>query len=131
MRELKKILYVEDQKDIQMIAKAALETIGEYELMICSSGIEALAQIVEFKPDLLLLDVMMPGMDGPATLKEIKKRDDVKNIPVIFMTAKVLPSEIDQLMSMGAISIVPKPFDPVTLANNIQQIWNEYFSSNP
>lgn len=131
MRELKKILYVEDQKDIQMIAKAALETIGEYELMICSSGIEALAQIVEFNPDLLLLDVMMPGMDGPATLKEIKKRDDVKNIPVIFMTAKVLPSEIDQLMSMGAISIVPKPFDPVTLANNIQQIWNEYFSSNP
>ena len=130
MRELKKILYVEDQKDIQMIAKAALETIGGYELMICSSGIEALAQIAEFTPDLLLLDVMMPGMDGPATLMEIKKRDDAKNIPVMFMTAKVLPSEIDQLMSMGAISIIPKPFDPVTLANNIQQIWNEHFASN-
>ena len=126
MPELKKILYVEDQRDIQLIAKVALTSISDYELMLCSSGEEALANMAEFAPDLLLLDVMMPGMDGPAILKEIKRSDDLKNIPVIFITAKVLPNEIDDLMSMGVLGVIAKPFDPVSLGENIQQIWNEY-----
>ena len=130
MSELRKILYVEDQLDIQIIAKMSLESIAGYELKVSSSGEEALQVIEAFSPDLLLLDVMMPGIDGPGTLAEIRKIDKVSNTPVIFMTAKVLPNEIDELMSLGALSVISKPFDPVTLGQSIQAIWDEYVSHN-
>jgi two-component system, OmpR family, response regulator len=122
---LNKILYVEDQKDIQMIAEYALTTIANYTVKICSSGNEALAEIETFSPDLLLLDVMMPGLDGPETLQEIRKLASYKNTPAIYMTAKILPNEIDDLMSQGAIAIISKPFDPVTLGGEIQALWDK------
>lgn len=122
MNPLKKILYVEDQKDIQMIAEYALTAIANYTVKTCNSGDEALAEIEAFSPDLLLLDVMMPGLDGPETLQEIRKLPSYKNTPAIYMTAKILPNEIDDLMSHGAIGIIPKPFDPVTLGDEIQVI---------
>lgn len=120
MTPLIKILYVEDQKDIQMIAEYALATIANYTVKTCNNGDEALAEIESFSPDLLLLDVMMPGLDGPETLQEIRKLPSFKNTPAIYMTAKILPNEIDDLMSQGAIGIIPKPFDPVTLGDEIQ-----------
>lgn len=121
---LKKILYVEDQKDIQIIAEYALAAISGYTVKTSNSGIEALAEIEAFEPDLLLLDVMMPGLDGPSTLQEIRKLDAYKNTPAIFMTAKILPNELADLMSQGAIAVIPKPFDPVTLGSEIQVIWD-------
>lgn len=130
MANLKKILYVEDQKDIQLIVQVALESISNYDLTICSGGEEALTIVSELSPDLLLLDVMMPDMDGPTLLAEIRKREDLKKIPVIFITAKVLPNEIDALMSLGALSVIEKPFNPVTLGNNIQAIWDNYIAPN-
>lgn len=123
MTELKRILYVEDEPDIQAVAKIALEKIGGFELQIHSLGKEAVANAVIFAPDLLLLDVMMPDMDGPATLKALKALPELENTPVIFMTAKVQPSEVEEYKTLGALDVISKPFDPMTLAEQIKSIW--------
>ncbi len=124
VEDLKRILYVEDQLDIQMIARVALESISHFELKISSGGEEALQCIEAFSPQLLLLDVMMPGLDGPQTLEQARKLPGFENIPVIFMTAKVLPSEIESLMALGALGVIQKPFDPVSLGDEIRALWD-------
>ncbi|WP_444997254.1 response regulator [Aliikangiella sp. IMCC44359] len=123
MTKLQKILYVEDEIDIQKVAQLALEMVGQLTVKVCSSGEEALSEVIEFNPDLILLDVMMPGMDGPTTLKEIRNLPSLENIPVAFMTAKVQPSEIEHFKSLGALDVIAKPFDPMELANQVQAIW--------
>ncbi|MGD8483661.1 MAG: response regulator, partial [Thioalkalispiraceae bacterium] len=100
-------------------------SVGGFDVSICSSGEEALQSAAQFAPQLLLLDVMMPGMDGPTTLSELHKQDELRDIPAIFMTAKVQPQEIEQLLTYGAIGVVAKPFDPMTLSDTIRKIWNE------
>ena len=120
---LKKILYVEDEADIQTIAKLALESVGGFEVMVCGSGAEALEQAPKFKPDIMLLDVMMPGMDGPDTLVALLKIESLKNTPSIFLTAKALPGEIENYKNLGALDVIPKPFDPMTLADQVKDIW--------
>ena len=124
-KELKRILYVEDEPDIQAVARIALESVGGFILEVCSSGFEALEKCANFNPDLLLLDVMMPGMDGVSTLKELRKQPGLDNVPAMFMTAKVRPSEIEQLRQEGAIDVIPKPFDPMTLSDQIRKIWED------
>lgn len=127
MTELKRILYAEDEPDIQAVAKIALETVGSFELKICNNGEEALANAVSYAPDLLLFDVMMPGMDGPTAYQAIKELPELANTPVIFMTAKVQPAEVTEYKNMGAIDVIAKPFDPMTLAEQIQTIWQQYY----
>ena len=125
-KELKRILYVEDEPDIQSIARIALENVGGFTVEICSSGFEAIEKGPDFKPDLLLLDVMMPGMDGVSTLQELRKQSGLANTPAMFMTAKVRPSEIEQLRQQGAIDVIPKPFDPMTLSENLKSLWTKH-----
>ena len=125
MSELCKIMYVEDQPDIQMVAKVALESVGGFEVLICSGGEEALEKVINFDPDLILLDVMMPGMDGPTTKVELGKIPETSAIPVIFMTAKIQPSEVAEYKNLGALEVIPKPFDPMTLSDQIKDIWNQ------
>lgn len=125
MAELKKILYVEDEPDIQMIARVALENVGGFELCVCSSGVEALEKAASFAPDLLLLDVMMPGMDGPTTLGELRKLPSLAKTPVMFMTAKVQPQEVEFLKSLDVADVIAKPFDPMGLAKNIRDSWKK------
>lgn len=120
---LERILYVEDEPDIQAVAKLALELVGGYQVKICSSGQEALDALGGFAPDLILLDVMMPGMDGPTTLQNLRADPATAAIPVIFLTAKVQPSEVARFQSLGALNVIAKPFDPMTLAAEIRQIW--------
>jgi len=119
---MEKILYVEDQEDIQEIAKLALVNLGGYNVKICSSGEEALKEMESFNPDLFLLDVMMPNMDGPQTLCEIRKNTAFAKTPVIFMTAKVQPEEISEYIALGIVGVINKPFDPMTLANEIREL---------
>ena len=126
MAELKRILYAEDEPDIQAIAIIALETVGGFELKICNSGEDALANAVSYAPDLLLFDVMMPGMDGPAAFKAIKELPGLADTPAIFMTAKVQPTEVAEYKDMGAIDVIAKPFDPMTLAEQIKTIWQQH-----
>ena len=123
MAELNKILYVEDEPDIQAIAQIALENVGGFERKICNSGKEAIHEAPAFSPDLILLDVMMPGMDGPTTLQELRKLPQLSNTPVMFMTAKVQPQEIAYFKSLGAIEVIAKPFDPMKLSDTIKQAW--------
>jgi CheY-like chemotaxis protein len=85
----------------------------------------SLKQVNSFSPDLLLLDVMMPEMDGPTTLKALRQIPGTLPTPVIFMTAKVQPAEVEELRTLGALDVIAKPFDPMTLADQIKKIWNE------
>jgi len=125
MTQTKKILFVEDQEDIQAVARIALETVGGFTVEICSNGSLALTRALEFKPDLLLLDVMMPGMDGPETLKKLRELKQTADTPVIFMTAKVQQNEVESLMKLGARGVISKPFDPMKLADSIREILEE------
>lgn len=120
---LNRILYVEDEADIQAVAKLALEMVGGFTVKICSSGEEALREAADFSPELLLLDVMMPGMDGPTTLKCLREIPSLATVPAVFMTAKVQPAEIAHYKTLGARDVIPKPFDPMTLADQVRTIW--------
>lgn len=126
MSALKRILYVEDEPDIQTVAKLALEMVGGFTVKICSFGEEALREAEDFSPDMILLDVMMPGMDGPATLKALRERPALQDTPVAFMTAKVQPAEVAHYKSLGALDVIPKPFDPMTLAGQVLAIWEQH-----
>ena len=115
------VLYVEDEQDIRDVAEFALEDEG-FELNSFGSGQEALDNAQSLKPDLLLLDVMLPGMDGPTTLSKLRTIPGYENIPTIFMTAKVQPQEVIELKALGALDVIAKPFDPITLADDIHAI---------
>ncbi len=125
---LERILYVEDETDIQAVASLALEGVGGFTLCTCSSGAEAVAAVADFRPDLLLLDVMMPGMDGPATLEAIRALPGTADIPVVFMTARVQAHEVAALNALGAIDVIAKPFDPMTLAEHLRRSWARHFA---
>lgn len=120
---LERILYVEDEPDIQAVAKLALEMIGGYQVLICSGGQDALDKVGGFAPDLILLDVMMPGMDGPTTLQQLRADAATGAIPVIFLTAKVQPSDVAHYQALGALDVIAKPFDPMRLAMQVRAIW--------
>lgn len=122
---LQRILMVEDDPDIQTITKFTLEAVGGFNVEVCGEGRCALETVRTFNPDLILLDVMMPGLDGPGVLKQLRANTDTSQIPVIFMTAKAQPSEIAQFKQLGAVDVIPKPFDPMTLSDNIRTIWKE------
>ena len=122
-RELTRILYVEDDPDIQAISMMVLETISGFTVEPCASGSEALQKAVAFQPDLVLLDVMMPGMDGPETLKGLRSFPELQSTPVVFMTAKVQPQEVRGYLDLGAVGVIAKPFDPMTLAQELRDIW--------
>ncbi|MBI1211157.1 MAG: response regulator [Alphaproteobacteria bacterium] len=121
---VKHIACIDDDEDILRVAELTLELIGGYKVTTFSSGEEALDGLAAVSPDLVLLDVMMPKLDGPATLLAMREREDLKCLPVIFLTAKIQPSERRQYEAMGAAGILAKPFDPATLADDIQRIWH-------
>lgn len=121
--ELQRILYVEDDADIRAVAELALETVGGFSVKSCSSGQEALLEGPDFAPELILLDVMMPGMDGPSTFHAMQQIPALQGKPVVFMTAKVQTEEIAFYRKLGAVEVIPKPFDPMTLADQIRDIW--------
>jgi len=123
MDKLTRILYVEDEPDIQTVARLALEALGGFTVEICNSGDEALQRAPGFQPQLILLDVMMPVMDGPGTLKMLRALPQFARTPVIFMTAKVQPGEVANYLGLGAVDVIPKPFDPMTLSKQVEAIW--------
>lgn len=120
---LQKILYVEDDDDIRTITVMALEMIGNFEVSAHSSGTTAIAGGEAFAPDLILLDVMMPGMDGPATLAGLRKQPALAGVPAVFFTAKAQPEEVARLRGLGAVDVLAKPFDPQALPDTLRRIW--------
>lgn len=124
-QKLEKILVVDDDHDILEIVKLALSGVGNFSIEACSSGKEALEKVGANKPQLIMLDVMMPDMDGPTTLRKIRENPSLTDIPVIFLTAKVQKHEVEQFKKLGAVNVIPKPFDPMTLAETVAGIWSE------
>jgi CheY-like chemotaxis protein len=120
---LTSVLYVDDEPDIREVVELSLNLVSGIAVKTCGSGSAALQLLPSFLPDLVLLDVMMPGLDGPATLTQMRSNAALKHIPVVFMTAKALPQEVDRFMSLGAVGVISKPFDPMQLAARVQEIW--------
>ncbi len=123
MSGLQRILYVEDEADIRQVAQLALEAVGGFTVKLCASGEEAINEAAAFAPDMILLDVMMPGMDGPSTLAALREQPALAAVPVAFMTAKVQPSEVEHYRFLGARDVIAKPFDPMTLAEQVRTVW--------
>lgn len=123
-QSLKRILYVEDEDDIRAIATMSLEAVGGFEVVACACGAAAVAAAPSAAADLILLDVMMPSMDGPATLEALRALPATANTPVIFMTAKVQASEIAQYLALDALQVIAKPFDPMRISDDILKIWD-------
>lgn len=123
MNQPNRILYVEDEADIRVVAEISLEVVGGFTLVSCASGQEALDCAERARPDLLLLDMMMPGMDGLSTLRALREHPATADTPAIFMTAKVQAAEIANLKAAGALDVIPKPFDPMALPGLIRSIW--------
>lgn len=126
MTTLTRILCVDDEEDILSITQVALEALGGYTVCTCSSGATAIRAAAGFAPQLLLLDVMMPVLDGPATLSALRALPSTATTPVVFMTAKVQRQEIEQLERLGAVGVIAKPFDPMTLPDQLRAIWQRY-----
>jgi len=126
MPELERILCVEDDPDIQAVIQLALEMVGGFTVKLCASGLAALDDVASFQPDLILLDVMMPGLDGPGTLAALRQLPAAATLPVIFMTAKVQPDEVAHFLSLGALAVIAKPFDPMMLAQDIRALWRQH-----
>ncbi|MBV8939546.1 MAG: response regulator [Alphaproteobacteria bacterium] len=122
---LTRIMLVDDEPDIRTVAKLALEMLGSYTVKDCASGDTALSEIKSFAPQIILLDVMMPNMDGPTTLRALRALPEAKDVPAIFMTAKVQPQEVEQYLSMGAVAVISKPFDPMTLSAQVENAWKQ------
>jgi two-component system OmpR family response regulator len=121
--DLTRILYVEDEDDIRTVTVRALKAVGGFTVVACSSGEEALGAAPGAGADMILLDGMMPGMDGPATLAALRNIPATASTPVVFLTAKVQPSEVDQFLRLGAVDVVSKPFDPMALPARLREIW--------
>jgi CheY-like chemotaxis protein len=121
---LNRILHVDDDEDIRTVTRIALEVVGGFTVLQCNSGQEALARAEAFAPDLILLDVMMPGIDGEQTFQKLREIPTLVDLPIVFATAKVHEQSMTQLFAIGAAGVVAKPFDPIELPNTLRSIWN-------
>lgn len=119
---IQKVLLVDDDPRIRKIAQISLEGVGGWTVSLVASGFEAIEVAKKEKPDVILLDVMMPEMDGPTTLAKIRENAEIASIPVIFFTAKVQKQELDSYLALGAAGIISKPFDPMKLPSEIREI---------
>jgi len=120
---LRRVTHVDDEPDIRAITELACTTIGGFELDSCASGEEALERIPRFRPDLILLDVMMPGMDGIETFRRLRMIGKVADTPIVFLTARIANGDADTYMKLGAADVIGKPFDPLKLPEQITEIW--------
>jgi two-component system, OmpR family, response regulator len=122
-RPLQRICYVEDDEDIQRIVRMSLERIGKMTVELVSDPMAAVAAITAFKPDLVMLDWMMPGMDGPTLFRKMKQLPEVSALPVVFITAKATQRDMDELIALGAAGAISKPFSPKDLPEQLRAIW--------
>ena len=122
-RELRRILYVEDDGPTRTVGSIALETVGGFEVVACSSGAEALSRAPSAAADLILLDILMPDMDGPEILARMRMIPQTAATPVVFLTTEVQPAVVKELRALGAVEVLAKPFDSMTLPQKLREIW--------
>lgn len=124
MSGLSRILHVDDEPDIREIVRLSLELVGGYSLDQCASGVEALEKVEALAPELIILDVMMPGLDGEQTFKKMREIEALSATPIVFMTARASQSDYQKLRALGAADVLIKPFDPIALPEKVRDIWN-------
>jgi len=117
-----KVMLVDDEEDIRTIGQLSLGRVGGWQTVMAASGAEALTKGAAEQPDLILLDVMMPDLDGPTTFGLLRAQDATAKIPIIFMTAKVQKHEVARYMELGAVGVIHKPFDPMALPSEIRRL---------
>ena len=122
-RPLNRICYVEDDEDIQRIVRMSLERVGKMTVEVVGDPMVAIDAISAFKPDLVMLDWMMPGMDGPTLFRKMKQLPEVSALPVVFITAKATQRDMDELIALGAAGTISKPFSPKDLPDQLRAIW--------
>jgi CheY-like chemotaxis protein len=122
-RPLQRICYVEDDEDIQRIVRMSLERVGKMTVDIVSDPLQAIERMVAFKPELVMLDWMMPGMDGPTLFRRMREVPETKSLPVVFITAKASQRDLDELRTLGAAGTISKPFSPKDLPEQLRAIW--------
>lgn len=123
MELFERVMCVEDDPDIRLILDFSLGRMGGFGLCLCESGARALEQVAAFRPQLVLLDVMMPEMSGPETLAKLREMPQMQGVPIVFLTAKAMQGEVEALLEYGATGIIVKPFDPVALPQNVRIYW--------
>ena len=121
---LNRICYVEDDEDIQRIVRMSLERVGKMTVEVVSDPMQAIERMIAFKPELVMLDWMMPGMDGPTLFKKMREVAETKALPVVFITAKASQRELDELRTLGAAGTISKPFSPKDLPDQLRAIWH-------
>jgi two-component system, OmpR family, response regulator len=121
--QLRTILYVDDEPDIREVVQMSLSLADGVEVHTADSGKRALEILPSLQPDLVLLDVMMPTLDGPGTLQRMRENPATLSIPVVFMTAKAMPQEIARFIELGAVAVIARPFDPMRLSEQVITIW--------
>jgi len=124
-RPLNRICYVEDDEDIQRIVRLSLEKIGKMTVEVVGNPMVAIEAMIRFGPDLVMLDWMMPGLDGPALYRKMKEKPETSALPVVFITAKASPKELEELTHMGAAGTISKPFSPRDLPDQLREIWKK------
>jgi CheY-like chemotaxis protein len=117
-----RILIIDDEDDIREVAAMSLETVAGWEVMVANSGAQGLVRAAQYQPDAILLDVMMPGMDGPTTFRELRNNPATARIPVLFLTAKVQATDRRRFADLGILAVLVKPFDPMSLSTQIASV---------
>jgi CheY-like chemotaxis protein len=120
---LERILVVDDDRLMQAIIRLVLAVNDHFIVQACHSGAEALTVASTWHPDLIMLDVHMPGIDGWQTLAMLRSKPETTSIPVIFLTASELPTGFEDYRSMGVLGFIPKPFDPMTFSGHVRELW--------
>jgi len=124
-RPLERICYVEDDEHAQLIVRMSLEKLGKMIVEIVSDPNRAIEAMTRFNPDLVMLDWMMPGMDGPALFRKMKQEPQLAALPIVFITAKTMPHELEELIALGATATISKPFSPKDLPDQLRAIWSK------
>lgn len=114
-----RVLIIDDEADIRRIARLSLSKVGKMEVVDAAGGLDGLRLAAAENPDVILLDVMMPGLDGPGTLAALRSNPVTASIPVVFLTAKAMPAEIERLRGLGVCGVLTKPFDPMKLPQQV------------
>ena len=122
-RPLNRICYVEDDEDIQRIVRVSLERVGKMTVEVVGDPTKAIEAMSAFRPDLVMLDWMMPAIDGPTLFRQMKLRPETSALPVVFITAKAAQRDLDELLKMGAAGAISKPFSPKDLPDQLRAIW--------
>jgi CheY-like chemotaxis protein len=122
MTDIKRILIVDDDDDIREVAQLSLEAIGGHQVLTASSGAEAIEKAANERPDAILLDVMMPELDGPGTLARLRSNPATESIPVVFLTAKVREADVERFQELDVAGVLAKPFDPMTLPDQLSRV---------